>query len=85
MKQEDKATDRDLSKTAISIMPGGEFKATIIRILAGLEKRVEDIRETITTEIKELTKIRGEFIFLFKFNFPTYSIIPSAHLIMCPP
>ena len=33
-------------------MPSREFKATVIRILPGLEKRIEDIRETLTTEIK---------------------------------
>ena len=32
-------------------MPYGEFKTTIIRILTELEKRIEDIRETLTTEI----------------------------------
>lgn len=35
-------------------MPDGEFKATIIRTLAELEKRIEDCRETLTTKIKEL-------------------------------
>jgi len=33
---------RDLSKTDISNMPDGEFKATIIRILTGLEENIED-------------------------------------------
>ena len=37
-------------------MPDGGFKAVIIRILTGLEKRMEDISETLTTEIKELKK-----------------------------
>ena len=37
-------------------MPDGEFKATIKRILTGLEKRMEDISETLTTEIKDLKK-----------------------------
>ena len=35
-------------------MPDGEFKATIIRILAGLEKSREDFREALSAEIKEL-------------------------------
>ena len=35
----------------IGNMPDGEFKAMIIKILAGLEKRMEDISETINTEI----------------------------------
>ena len=37
-------------------MPDGEFKATIIRILIGLEKRIEDVSEALTTVIKELKK-----------------------------
>ena len=41
-------------------MSDGEFKATIIRILTGLEKRIEDIRETLTTQIKELQKNQSE-------------------------
>ena len=35
-------------------MPNSEFKAAIIRILARLEKSLENIRVTITAEIKEL-------------------------------
>lgn len=37
-------------------MPEGKFKAMIIRILTGLEKRMKDISETLITEIKELKK-----------------------------
>jgi len=37
-------------------MPDAEFKATVISIIAGLEKSMEDIRETLTTDIKELKK-----------------------------
>ena len=57
MKEQDKDTGRDLSETDISNMPIGEFKTTIIRIFNGLEKRIEDIRETLKTEIKEFKKI----------------------------
>ena len=48
MNEEDKATARDLSKRDISNMPDGEFKVMIISIFTGLEKRVEDMRETFT-------------------------------------
>ena len=41
MKEQDKAM---ASETDISNMSDGKFKATIIRILSGLEKRMEDIR-----------------------------------------
>ena len=48
MKEQDKATARDLNETAISNVPDRVLKAMIIRILAGLEKRVEDMSETLT-------------------------------------
>jgi len=60
MKEQIKVMARDLRKTDVSSMPDGEFKATIIRILAGLEKRMERIRETLTTEIKEFKKHQSE-------------------------
>lgn len=53
MKKQDKATTRDLSEADVSNMSDG-VKVTIIRILAGLEKRMEDFREAFTVEIKEL-------------------------------
>ena len=54
MKEQDKVMARELSKADISKMPDRELKATIIRIFIGLERRVENIRETLITEIKEL-------------------------------
>ena len=50
MKEHGKVMARDLSKTDINNVTDGEFKAIIIRILAGLGKRMEDFRETLTTE-----------------------------------
>ena len=52
IKEQNKATARDLSKIDISYMPDGEFEAMIIKILTGLEKRVEDISKTINMEIE---------------------------------
>ena len=52
MKEENKATAGDLSETDINNMTPGEFKLMIIRIVTGLKKRVEDISETIATEIR---------------------------------
>lgn len=43
MKEQGKATARDLCKTDISYMHDRKFKAMIKRILTGLEKRVEDM------------------------------------------
>ena len=37
-------------------MLAGEFQATIVRIITGGEKTIEDFRDTFTTEIKELKK-----------------------------
>lgn len=62
MKEQGKSTAREQSKT--EELPEGELKAMIIRILNGLEKRIEDIRETLNTEIKEILKVSvkdGEF------------------------
>lgn len=41
-------------------MPDGECKATILRILTGLEKRIENISETLTTEITDLKRNQPE-------------------------
>ena len=53
MKEWDKITARDISKTEIYNMPDREFKVMIIKILTGLEKRVEDISEILNKEIKK--------------------------------
>ena len=52
-------TTRDLINRDISKMPEIEFK-TIIKILAGLEKGIEDIREYLSIEIKELKSSQVE-------------------------
>ena len=49
---------RDPFKTDISNMPELEFKMTIIRNLAWLEKSIEDTRQSFTAEIKDLKLIR---------------------------
>ena len=41
-------------------MPGPEFKTTIIRILVGPEKSIDDPRESLTTEIKDLKTSQAE-------------------------
>ena len=60
MKKQNKVTARDLRETDISNMPDGEFKGMIIRILAGLEKRMETFREALGTQIKELRNNQPE-------------------------
>ena len=44
----------------ISKMSELEFKMTIIKLLAGLEKSSEDTRESLTVEIKELKPSQGK-------------------------
>ena len=56
MKEEDRAIVRDPSKSDISNILDEEFKTAIIMILTGLWKRIEDISETLTTEIKKKVK-----------------------------
>ena len=47
MKEHYKATARDISETYTNNMPDRKFNVMIIKILTGLEKRVEDISETL--------------------------------------
>ena len=51
---------RNLTEKDVSNVPNVEFKATIIRILIGLEKSMEDSRETFTTEIIKLKNNQAE-------------------------
>lgn len=59
MKEQDKVMARNLSEINMSNMPDVEFNAMIIRMLTGLEKRVEDISETINTEIRNNSSDKG--------------------------
>ena len=43
---------RDLIKIGISNMPEPQFKTALIRVLPGLEKSIEDTRESFIMEIK---------------------------------
>ena len=51
---------RDLIKRDIGNGPNPEFKTIIISILAGLEKSIEDTREALTTETKDLKTSQAE-------------------------
>lgn len=59
MKEKHKLIARDLSETDISNMPNGEFKANI-KIITELEKTLEDISETLATEIKLLKQSKRD-------------------------
>ena len=58
MKGQDKAMARDLNGTDVNNTPNREFKTMIIRIFTGLEKRMEDIRGTLTIDITEFKNQR---------------------------
>ena len=59
-KEQEKVTARALIQTDISNIPDPEFKTTIIKIQSGLEKSIEDTRESLTTEIKDLKTTQAE-------------------------
>ena len=46
---------RDLINRDIGNMSDLEFRMTILKVLAGLEKGMEDIRETLSGDIKALS------------------------------
>ena len=47
---------RDQIEMDVSNTPKPEFKTTVIRILVGLEKSIDDTSEFLTAEIKDLKK-----------------------------
>ena len=59
MKEQDKAMARDLSETDISSMPERQFKIMIVKVFIGFEKRVEDMSETLNTEIRNNSGDKG--------------------------
>ena len=44
MKEQNKITAKELKEMAIVNLPEREFRVMVIKILTGLEKRVEDLR-----------------------------------------
>ena len=60
IEEQDKTVARDLRKTDKTNMHHGKFKAIIIKILTGLEKRMKDMNETLNTEIQNnIAEIKG--------------------------
>ena len=58
MKEQDKVTARELSKTDITNM-NWLFKVMIIMMLNGLEKSVEHMNETLNTEVRDQSRDKG--------------------------
>ena len=59
-KSNNKVISRDLVKAVISNILEPEFKTTIIKILTGLEKDIQDTRESLTAEVKEIKTGQNE-------------------------
>ena len=55
VKLQDKIT-RELNETAVSNMTDREFEVRIIKILIGLDERVENLSETIDKRTEDINK-----------------------------
>ena len=53
-------TANELIKNDVSNIAKNEFKTIVIKLITGLEKTIEDSRESITTEIKGLRNSQEE-------------------------
>ncbi|KAF0886881.1 LORF1 protein, partial [Crocuta crocuta] len=60
-KFQEEMTSKELFKTDMSNITEQEFRTTVIKLIAGLEKGIEDIRETIATKTMELKNSCDEF------------------------
>ena len=59
-KFQEEVTAKELIKTDISNTTEQEFRIIVIKLIAGLEKSIEDSRESIATEIKGLKNSHDE-------------------------
>ena len=59
-KLQEVATANNLIKNCFSNTMKHEFKIIVIKLIAGLEKSIEESRESITTEIKGLRNSKEE-------------------------
>ena len=50
-------TAKELIKTDINNITEQEFRIIVIKLIAGLEKSIEDSRESTAAEIKELKRV----------------------------
>ena len=53
-KNQEETTARDWLRTDLSNISEQEFRITVVRILAGFEKGIENIREILAVWIKDL-------------------------------
>ena len=59
-KLQEVATANKLIKSDLSNITEQEFRIIVIKLIIGLEKSIEDCRESITTEIKGLRNCQEE-------------------------
>ena len=59
-KGQEEITARGLLKMDVSNISEQEFRTTVIRLLAGLKKSIEDTGETLAAEIKDLRTSQDE-------------------------
>ena len=59
-KLQEVATANELIKNDLSNITEQEFRIIVIKLIGGLEKSIEDSRESIPTEIKGLRNSHGE-------------------------
>ena len=59
-KLQEVATANELNKNDLSNVTENEFKIIVIKLITGLEKSIEDSRESITAEIKGLGNSQEE-------------------------
>ena len=60
-KFQEEMTAKELIKSYINNISEQEFRRIVIRLIAGLEKSIEDSRESIVAEIKEQKHSHDEF------------------------
>ena len=61
-KGQEEIIGRDLLITDISNISEQEFRTTVIRLLAGLEKGIKDTRENRAAELKDLKISQAEIL-----------------------
>ena len=66
-KLQEVATANELIKNDLSNITEQEFRIIVIKLIAGLEKSIEDSRESIATEIKGLRNSHELFFIVEKF------------------
>ena len=59
-KVQEEITARELLKTDKNNIPEQEFRITLIRLIAELEKSIEDSRESIAADIKNVRNSHNE-------------------------